>query len=298
MKFDVVCFGSAVVDAFVETDTKEANKSLVISYDSKQLMKGLSFYIGGGGTNVAVAFSRLGLKTGYIGEVGNDSNGKKILDLLKKENVAFLGKKAKGKTSGFSVILINKNKQHRSVLTYKGINDKISERDVKKFDAKWLYLSSMMKKSFQTQLKLARKCKKNGVKIAYNPSEYLIKKVNVKPLLSLCDVVIMNKEEAGLLTKSGDKLKSIYNMGPKIVVITDDKKIVKCYDGKKIYSINPPNVKVVDKTGAGDAFAAGFVSGLIKEKPIEFCLKLGIKEATSEIKYIGVKNNLLKMKLK
>jgi len=58
----------------------------------KMLIKDLKFDVGGGGTNTAVAFSRLGLKTGCICEFGKDENGRKILDLLKKEKVKFLGK--------------------------------------------------------------------------------------------------------------------------------------------------------------------------------------------------------------
>ena len=155
-----------------------------------------------------------------------------------------------------------------------------------------------MGKSFKAQVELAKKLKKQGVKIAFNPSEYLIERVNLREILKLCDVVIMNKEEAGLLCKKSDKLRGIFEMGPKIVAITDEKKSVYCYDGKKVYSISPPNVKIVDKTGAGDAFASGFVAGLVKNKPIEFCLKLGVREAVSVIKHLGAKNNLLKMKLK
>jgi len=89
-------------------------------------------------------------------------------------------------------------------------------------------------------------------------------------------------------------------MGPAIVVITDERRRIYCYDSYtgKTYSIDPPKLKIVEKTGAGDAFAAGFVAGLIKKKPIEYCLKLGVKEASAVIGHIGAKNNLLKMKLK
>ncbi len=296
MKFDVVTFGSAMMDAFVETNTKENNGYLHIPYGCKQLMKSLFFEIGGGGTNTSVAFSRLGLKIGYIGKVGNDKNGESVLDMLKKEKIEFLGKVIKGDTSGFSVVLISKAR-YRSILAYKGINDTISEKDVKSFSTKWLYLSSMMKKSFQTQLKLAKRLKKKDVKIAFNPSEYLIGKENLKPLLKITDVLIVNKEEANLLTKEKDKLKGIAKLGPRIVVITDERGEVTCYAGDRFYSIKPPKTKIADKTGAGDAFSAAFVAGLIKNKSIEYCLKLGVKEAVSVVKHMGAKNNLLKMKI-
>ena len=298
-KFEVVCFGSAVVDAFVKTDFEEDSKNIIIPFGCKMLMKDLYFEIGGGGTNTSVAFSRLGLRTGFIGKTGNDKHGEKVLDLLKKEKITFLGNKVKGETSGFSVVLISK-KLNRSIFTHKGINNKIGERDVKKFQTNLLYLSSLMGKSFKTQISLAKKLKKKGTKIAFNPSEYLIKEIKLNPLLKLCDILIVNKEEAGLLTKKKNKLKGISEIGPTIVVITDQRKRVYCYDSHtgKTYSIDPPKLKVVEKTGAGDAFAAGFVAGLIKKKPIEYCLKLGVREAEAVIKHIGAKNNLLRMKLR
>ena len=296
-KFEVVCFGSAVIDAFVKTDFKEDSKKIMIPFGCKMLMKDLYFEVGGGGTNTSVAFSRLGLKTGYIGKIGDDKYGEQVLDLLKKEKITFLGNKVKGETNGFSVVLVSK-KLNRSILTYKGINNEIGLKDVKKFQTNLLYLSSLMEKSFKTQISLAKKLKKKGTKIAFNPSEYLIKEINLNNFLKLCDILIVNKEEAELLTKEKNKLKGLSKMGPGIVVITDERRRAYCYDKTKTYSIDPPKLKIVEKTGAGDAFAAGFVAGLIKKKPIEYCLKLGVREAGAVIRHIGAKNNLLKMKLK
>lgn len=296
-KFEVVCFGSAIIDAFVKVDLKEDNKNLLIRFGSKILMKELHFDVGGGGTNTSVAFSRLGLKTGYIGKTGNDKHGEKILNLLKREKISFLGEKTNGNTDGFSVILESK-KLNRSILTYKGINDEIDYKKIKKFKTKWLYFSSMMKKSLQSQIKLAKKLKKNKTKVAFNPSEYLIRNVNLKPLIKLCDVLILNKEEAALLTREKDKLKGISKLGPKIVVITDERGTVYCYANSKVYTITPKKVNIVEKTGAGDAFASGFIAGLIKNKSIKYCLNLGLRESRAVIQHVGAQNNLIKMKLK
>jgi|TARA_Y100000310_G_scaffold14096_1_gene14316 ribokinase len=298
-KFEVVCFGSAIIDAFLKVDLKEENKNLLIRSGSKILMKELHFDVGGGGANTSVAFSRLGLKTGYIGKTGDDKHADRILSLLKKERIKFLGEKIKGNTDGFSVILESK-RLNRSIMTYKGINDEIDYKKIKKFKTKWLYLSSMMKKSFQAQIKLAKKLKGKKTKIAFNPSEYLIRNVNLKPLIKLCDVLILNKEEADLLTKEKDKLKGISKMGPKIVVITNEGKTVYCYNSceGKIYSVNPRKTTVVEKTGAGDAFASGFVAGLIKNKSIKYCLNLGLRESQAVIQHVGAQNNLIRMKLK
>lgn len=297
MKFDIVCFGSAVVDVFVNTEVSEKKKHFSYSVGSKILIKELRFDIGGGGTNTAVAFSRFGFKTGFIGKLGKDNNGKDILNLLKKEKIKFLGKIAEEK-SGYSIILDSKDKD-RTILTFKGPNNKILINELPKFQTKWLYLSSLMGKSFETQKKLAEILSRKGAKIAFNPSDYLIKHKNIHSILKLCDILVLNKEEAGMLTKDSDLLLGLHKLGPRIVVITDKDKKIECYDGKKKYSINPhKNIKVVERTGAGDAFASGFVAGMIAGKNIQQSLELGLKESESVLGHFGAKNNLLRMNIK
>ena len=298
MKFDVVTFGSAVVDAFVDTDVSEEKGFMQYKVGDKMLIKSLKFEIGGGGTNTAVAFSRLGLKTGYIGEFGEDVNGKRILDLLKNERIEFLGKIVRGELTGYSVILDSKD-HDRTILTYKGANDEISPRDIKKFESKWMYYSSLLGKSFETQKEIAKEFVKNGGRIAFNPSSYLIKNKNLSSLLKLTHILILNKEEAAMLTREKDLLVGLHRLGPKIVVITDRDKMISCYDGNEKYFLKPhQNLKVVERTGAGDAFASGFVAGQIVGKTIEESLKLGLAEGESVITSRGAKNKLLRMKLR
>lgn len=297
MKLDVVSFGSAVVDVFVNTDISEKKNFISYPIGSKILIKELKFDIGGGATNTAVAFSRLGLKTGCICKIGDDEQGNDILSLLKKEKIKFLGNQEKNQKSGYSVILDSKEK-NRTILTYKGINDNLAFNDIKKFKTKWLYLSSVLGKSLATQIKLARSLKKKGTKIAFNPSSYLIKQKNISSLLKLTDVLVLNKQEAAMLTRQKDKLKGVQALGPEIVVITDKNKLISCINGHGKYFLKPNKIKVVERTGAGDAFASGFVAGQIKNKTIKESLKLGLRESESVIKYFGAKNHLLKFKLK
>ena len=297
MKFDIVTFGSAVVDMFMFTDAPEINHKVVYPVGSKVLAKDFKLDIGGGGTNTATAFARLGLKTGFIGVIGDDRNSEAILDLLKKEKIAFLGQIEKNSTSGCSVIL-DSREHNRTILTYKGINNKLKYGKIKKFSTGWLYYSSLLGKSLEAQIRLAKAMKKKGVKMAFNPSEYLIKKVNLKPLFKLCDVLIVNKEEARLLVKKGDLLIGLHKLGPKIVAITNKGDTVWASDGIKKYSIKPnKKVKVLERTGAGDAFASGFVAGLIRNKRIEKCLKLGVEESEAVIGHFGAKNKLIRRKL-
>jgi ribokinase len=302
MKFDIVTFGSAVVDIFVNTDVAEKNNFISYPTGGKILVKDLKFDIGGGGTNTAVAFSRLGFRTGCISKIGSDENGKEILNCLKRERIKFLGGVQNGSKTGCSIILDSKGGE-RTILTYKGANDEISQKNIRRFRTKWLYLSSMLEKSFETQKKLAGILKRKKVKIAFNPSSYLIKNEDLSQLLKITDILILNKEEAEMLLKkehSQEKnlLRGLYKLTLGIVIITNKDKSIECYDGKKKYSLVPHKIKVVERTGAGDAFASGFVAGIIAKRSIMDSLRLGLRESESVIRYFGAKNNLLKFKLK
>lgn len=297
MSFDVVTFGSGLIDTFIDTGIHEIKKNMCYPVGSKILVDGIKTGVGGGGTNTAVAFSRLGLKTGCICGLGKDLNGQQILASLKIEGIKFLGKKKKI-PSGYSVVLDSKE-DNRTILTYKGANNELEFKDIKSFKTKWLYFSSLLGKSLDTQKKLAKNLTKKGTKLAFNPSEYLIKRHNLKSILKLCEIVIMNKEEAQMLTKNKNLLKGISKLGPKIVVITDKNKPIKAYNSKnnQSFSLKPHKIKVVERTGAGDAFASTFVASQIAGKTIEESLKLGLKNSESVIRHFGAKNKLLRMNL-
>ncbi|MBU2639250.1 MAG: carbohydrate kinase family protein [Nanoarchaeota archaeon] len=287
--FDVVTVGSNVVDLFVTTELKEKGKYILVPSGDKLLINDFRVDIGGGGTNTAVGFSRLGLKTGYLGIIGNDGNGDRVLECLKKEKVHFLGKREGN--NGVSVILDSKN-HNRTVLTYKSVNDNVV--NYPKFNTKWLYFSSMMGKSLETQIKLARELiSKNLVKIAFNPSSYLIKKKikSVKTLLKMSSILVLNKEESLMLAKN---IEGLRKLGPRIVVVTNQNKSIEAYDGRIKYKLKPHKIKVIERTGAGDAFASGFTAGIIRELGMEKSLKLGLKNSESVLRHYGAKNNLLR----
>lgn len=299
MVFDIICFGSAVRDIFVDTNISVRKNFLSYPIGRKILIRDLKLDIGGGGINTSVGFARLGLKTGYLGKIGDDESSKDILKLLKKEKITFLGKQKKQGNIDYSIILDSK-KNRRTILNYKEVSSDfgIDEINFSKIRTKWIYFSSLLGKSFETQKKLADELSKRGVKIVFNPSEYLIKKKDIQRILKLCDVLILNKEEAKLIIKKGDLFEGLNKLGAKLIVITDGSNEIKCYDGKKKYFLKPSKIRIVEKTGAGDAFSVGFTAGLIKKKSIEWCLRFGLKESQAVMKHYGAKNNLIRMKLK
>lgn len=308
--YDIIAFGSATVDVFAKTryselikimDSKGETDLLAYPAGSKILIEELGFTTGGGGTNAAVAFSRLGLKTAFLGILGSDSSAGIIKNELKKEKVADLSITGKGLT-GYSIIL-DSIEHDRTILAYKGVNDQFDFKDAKtgSLKTRWLYFSAMLNRSFSTMEKLARYAKKNDIKTAFNASMYLAEKgaSYLKNILKGLHVLILNKEEAAALLRQRtddveNLLKGILRLGPELAVITDGKNGAYALSQSRMYRAASPNVKVVETTGAGDAFAAGFVSGLIKNGSIEFGMQLGTANAVSVIQHHGAKNKLLR----
>lgn len=301
--YDVITLGSGTVDVFVKTKKPEIMKhkghdDVCYAIGEKILVEDLHVDTGGGGTNTAVAFSRLGLKTGWIGEIGTDLHAKTILDEMKREKVDFLGGKGKGMT-GYSVILTGLE-HDRSILAFKGVNDKLSPCEVpwKKLRTKWFYFSSMLNQSFETLKKTAIFAKKKGIKYAFNPSMYVAKMgvKALKPIIEDCDLLVMNKEEAQALLGRNCGCKELLaglKKYAKIAVITDGPKTAHAYNGIAHYQLQPPQIKIVETTGAGDAFASGMVAGIIIKKDIEQAMQWGMANSGSVIQHIGAKQNLL-----
>ena len=306
--YDVITVGSATLDVFARTayselvkiiDTKGETDLLAYPCGSKILIEELDFTAGGGGTNTAVAFSRLGHKVAYIGKLGKGTNSDFIHKSLKQEKIDLLCAHGEG-NAGYSIILDNLE-HDRTILTYKGANDQLRFReiDIKKVKARWFYFCAMMNESFNTLEKLAKFAENKKIKIAFNPSAYLAEKgsLHLKQILDRTEVLILNKEEAHLLVGQGapeEVLEKLRRLGPKIAAVTDGKNELYAMDQNFIYRCKPPKVKIVDTTGAGDSFGAAFVSGIIKGKTAEFAIKLGVANACSNLAEYGAKTGLLK----
>jgi len=300
--YDVITVGSSTVDAFAETDKKFLKKGkFCFDIGSKILIKDLIFEVGGGGTNSAVALSRLGLKVAYLGKLGRGENSKRILNLLKEEKIDTSLVSRENARTGFSVILDAKGKD-RTILTYKGSNEDLAINDLRfeYLNTSWFYFASMTGKSFETQKKLAEYAQEKGIRIAYNPSSYITEKgiAYLKPIINKTELLIMNNEEAAMLSKTKDikkTLKFLHSQGPRIVVITNGAKDVSIYNGESMFVVKPHKIKVVETTGAGDAFASSFLAGIIKTEDIEFSIQLALVNSESIITHYGAKKNLLKM---
>ena len=308
MAYEIVTIGSATVDQFAETDSEliqietptMKEKLIAFPLGSKILIKELTLSVGGGGTNSAVCFSRLGLNTAFMGKIGQDGNGDFILQQLQKEGVDFIG--AREGVSGVSVIL-NSFADDRTILAFKGANNQLGVTDIPPLDTRWVYLSSMLETSFDSVMTLLQQ---HSFRLAFNPSNYQAEMgyAALSELINKVDILVMNLEEAckflGLVyTQKPDPdtvLTKLAELPPSIVVITDGKNGVYASDGDYAYHAHPvTKLAVKETTGAGDAFSASFTAACIREYDIETAIHLAMTNAESVLQHRGAKEKLLSM---
>jgi ribokinase len=309
--YEIITLGSASLDAFAKTHsqivtarTKHHHKEALICYPlgTKLLLEDVTFHVGGGGTNTAASFSQLGLRTGYLGNLGSDHTAHQVLHDLKQRKVTFLGTRDRSKTN-YSIILDTSG--DRTILVYKGSSHNLKWKNVQKnkLRTKWFYSSSLLLQSFTTLKHIAKYAKQKKIKLAFNPSSYQAKRgaKYLAPVLKYTTALILNREEVGLLLRKDKQtniktlLSTLHHLGPELVVITDGKKGAYASSSKEkaMYHVYPKGVKVKEATGAGDCFASTFIASLIKKKSVPEALQLAQCHAESCIQHTGAKEGLL-----
>lgn len=325
---DVITIGSATLDAFIETDkanivsvsTLDSKKEfMAYPYGSKIEIDNFEFETGGGGINTAVNFANLGLKTSTIVKIGDDIQSGKIKNVLEQAGVDVSNIiKSKKYQTGFSIILTS-FQGDRTVLAHRGANAKLKLEDID-FSAiknsKWLYLAPLNGESTKVLDKLAEFAEEYNVNLAINVGTSSIKqgKENLYSVLKTAEVVILNKEEASMLTEINVRpdtknekyssclihpdivkmLREIKSVKAKITIITDGKNGAYAYDGKNFYHCGEFPAKVVSTLGAGDAFASTFVASMEKTNwNIEKSLKYASVNSASVVEHFGAQSGFL-----
>jgi ribokinase len=305
---DVICIGSATMDAFIETEKNTATVQQVdgrdqpfITYRSgeKILIKHLQFEVGGGGTNTAVCFARLGLHTAYVGNVGKDLNGDQVLKLLAHEHVDFLGTTSEDLTN-YSIVLESSLLKDRTILVYKGASERLLYPNVPGIFCKYLYVSSLAGESFRTAKRIMENVKPMGTVVAFNPSNYQIEsdRASVLEMIKLSNIIVMNREEAVLLVgevPEKDLLEKLRALGPSIVVVTMGGKgvMVMNAQGEWWRAYPSQGIPIKDTTGAGDCFASTFVAALAYEKSFDDAIRWAMVNVENHIQHVGAKAGLL-----
>ncbi len=306
MLYDVVTIGSATVDYFADTDSEliridtrlTSEALLAFPLGGKILIKELNTTTGGGGTNTAVAFARLGCNTAFLGKLGNDILGDFVLKELEHEHVAFIG--AREGQTGVSFVL-NSIRDDRTILTHKGCNNFLQKADVSTFETRWVYLSSMLEQSWNTVVELVD----NGnFKLAFNPSTYQAQ-LGYEKLRVVTDkaaILVMNREEACLLLgidtrqrmATAELICMLARNPEQLVAITDGANGAWVYAGDQMLSAKPlPALRILETTCAGDAFAATLTACHMRGLDLATSLHYAMTNAESALQYKGAKEKLL-----
>ncbi len=294
-KIDVITIGSVVVDYFLDIEGSFKQVRL----GDKILAKNIDKYVGGSAANSAVALKKFGMNVKCLGKVGKDHNAKFIEDALKKRKVVF-DKKIGNCFTSTSFIVTGEKDKDRVIFNHKGCSNHLTEKDITKLNSKWIYLGSLADKGF----KVYKKIIKQNKNILFNPSLYLCKigHKKLKFMLDKIKVLIVNKEEAQALVNSKKTKLNLIKRVQSIckaeaIVITDGPNdlyvYVKDKEQGKYYSATPPNVKVVNTTGSGDAFNSGFLGSVIIGHSYKDSIKLGLINSVHVIQKKGAENGLL-----
>jgi ribokinase len=290
--FDVVGFGALNVDKLYRV-------SRIAGKEEESHVTSFTESCGGSAANTVVGLAKLGLNTGYIGKVAEDREGKLLVDEFKREGVDTEGiTVAKHGRSGVVMGYVDP-KGERALYVDPGVNDTIDFREINPDyvgQTKFLHLTSFVgEKSFDAQKKLVRKLPEN-VKVSFDPGNLYARKSFklLKPIITKTFVMLPNGSELTLLTgenyKKGAEL--LIKNGVSVVAVKLGEKGCYVTNGKESHLVKPYPVKVVDTTGAGDAFSAGFLYGLIKGKNIRSCGKLGNLVASYCIRKVGAREGL------
>ena len=289
--FDVVGFGALNLDKLFKVNmiAKKEEEATVLDFKESG---------GGSAANTIVGLARLELNTGFIGKVADDREGKLLLVEFLREGVNINGVVVAENGRSGSVMGYIDMKGDRALYVDPGVNDQLDFQDIKldyASDTQFLHLSSFVaEKPFRAQKELITKL--SGVKVCFDPGALYSRKGldNIKPIIKRSYALIPNQMEVKHLTGLDYQqgAKKLLDLGAEIVVVKLGKRGCYVTDGKENYTIDAYKVETVDTTGAGDAFCAGFIYGLVKRKDLFECGRLGNFVASHCVSKIGARTGL------
>ncbi len=300
---DIISIGDATLDKFVKLKDasvlctlEKENCMLCLSFADKIPIIRLDEKVAGNALNNAVGSSRLGLKASLYTVLGNDDTARKVMEKMDKEKVS---KKLvviqKGSESNYSVVLNYKGE--RTILVYHHPRQYM----LPKIDhPKWIYYTSVWARGaakLNRQLVFYIKNKRNF--LAFNPGTHQIKEGlrAMGALLKVTDVLFVNKEEGQAMVGDHKNMKTLMRAlkahTPGRIVITDGSHGSYTYDGEKCYFLPIFKANKVETTGAGDAYATGFIAALFHGKKAREAMRWGSANSASVIEKIGPIDGLL-----
>ena len=306
----ILGIGNAIVDVICKVDdnfikknnlTKGTMKLIFEEKEFQSLLANLTIektVSGGSVANSIVGLSQLGDKVGFIGKVADDKLGNKYEEGLKKEDVKYIySKKKEDIPTGTCLILVTPDSE-RTMCTFLGIAGKINENDVSEKEVQnsemiflegYLWDEGEPKKAFDKAIRSAKK-------VAMSLSDQFCVDRHKPHFLDLVksklDITFANEQEMMSLIDTENFTEVIdfsKNLG-KLVVVTRGEKGAIAVSGNDVVEVNiKQGLKVVDLTGAGDLFAAGFLNGQVNNRSLKESLEKGTEMSSKIIQQIGAR---------
>lgn len=303
--FDMIAIGESLRDVFYTIHDATVNCTLrkdqcllCLEYAEKIPVEHVEKVpAAGNSANAAVGGARLGLKTALVSWVGQDAAGRHLLEALDEEGVEL----------GY----IEMDRKHRTseatIITFKGEKTQLAYYQPRSYKlpklptARCIYYSAMGEKHIGFDTALLRELKhRPKTFFVFQPGTTHIKSglAALKPLIARSDLFILNKEEANHLLMDGERtvlnmLQQFHNHGAKNVVITDGGNGATAWDGKDQWTMPAFPVQIVETTGAGDSFALGVTTAMLKGEPLSEALCWGTANSWSVVQHIGPQKGLL-----
>jgi ribokinase len=292
-RFDVVGFGALNVDKLFKVNR-------IPAAEEESFVTGSTETCGGSAANTVVGLARLGCRAGFIGRVADDREGKMLTGEFRKEGVNTNGITVAEQGRSGTVMGFVDEKGDRALYIDPGVNDEIEFNETSRkhvSQTRFLHLTSFVgEKSFQTQKRIVETLSEN-VKVSFDPGALYARKgfATLRLIVRRTHVVLPNAGELKLLTGKTEYRKgteALLNEGVHIVAVKLGSEGCYVASREENHLIEPVKVKVVDTTGAGDAFNAGFLYGLIRRKSLRECGRIGNFVASRCIMKMGARTAL------
>jgi len=309
-QLQVLAVGDIVTDAFIRllddqaiTYENEQGKwiampfGMKIPFDHVEILEAV-----GNAANAAVSFTKLGLNSGLVANVGGDMHGRDMITSLKKKKV----------DSRFVHINPDKMSNYHYVLWYKEERTILIKHEEYEYDwprlkpseiPEWIYFSSISKNALEFHDDLVEWLEHTPeVKLAFQPGTFQIDAgaERLAHLYRRTEVLVLNREEAVEVTGGNyddvhDLITRLHGLGPKIVCVTDGPAGAYASDGQNRFKMPPyPDpAPPKERTGAGDAFASTFVAALMKGNTVEGALQWAPINSMNVVQYVGAQAGLL-----
>lgn len=300
-----VSIGGATYDLFLTMHTSSVGDEIILHAGDKTKIDRVTETCGGGACNTAVGLARLGCHASFCGVVGADQWGERLLGTMTKERVNTDSTTIiDGETSSFSIIM-NLPNGERTILYAPGANEHLHDVtfDVAKVESTdCVYLNHLSETACMIEDDIIETLSTHTtIHLTWNPGGCQItrgyKDPSTKSLLAHTALLLLNKEEALAFTGAvsiHDALSLLLSTGCQNVCITDGKNGVIAIDRKRRYHCPVmENVRIVDTTGAGDAFGVGATWALLTGYELPQALIAGTLNASHVLGDIGAQRGLL-----